>query len=236
MSNIQQNLHELANKVSHLQVISDSLSDKKDLCKSVNKSTKLNFSARKVVILDLDNTLICSTNNEISDNKSIGTILVDGEQNYIYKRPGLDSFLEKCFKHFDVAIWTASGEDYAMYIIKLIFGDLMKQLKFIYTSKNTVIKYQNYMIDNTRIEIKPLCKIWRRGKFRGKYTKQNTLIIDDTPITYCRNFGNAIKITSWYGIDIHDKEFERIWNILEECLLMDDVRLKKKHRNIDKID
>ena len=190
---------------------------------------------KQLLVFDIDNTLICSMIKKLANSgNNIGFVIIEDVKFYIYKRPGLDTFLDKCFKSFDIAIWTASHHTYATPIIKYIFGDRIAKLKFIYTAQETIIKHNNTWISdsnyqNTITSIKPLYKVWKRGKFRGKYTKKNTLIIDDTPITYYRNYGNAIAISSWSG-EKDDREFERIWPILELCVTLSDVRCRITNR------
>ena len=45
----------------------------------------------------------------------------------------------------------------------------------------------------SQIAIKRLTKVWFKFKHLG-ITKENTIIIDDTPLTYCQNYGNAIPV------------------------------------------
>jgi hypothetical protein len=76
---------------------------------------------RNLVILDLDNTCICAV--ELKDVKHVpfGSAFrsVKLENLYrIYERPGLQPFLDMLFKEYDVAIWTAAGFEYAMFIIR----------------------------------------------------------------------------------------------------------------------
>lgn len=182
---------------------------------------------KPLVILDLDETLIHSTYD--NEQKLDGYTKIkdeDGLSFQIRKRPGLDLFLKFCFEFYNVAIWTASGRTYAMPAIKFVFGDLVKQLKFIYTAKETVRKISDSWLQTTQINIKPLTKVWKRKKYRNLYTKKNTIIVDDTPITFCRNYGNAIKIDPYSG-ESDDKELLRICHILKDCLLLDDVRCRK---------
>lgn len=69
---------------------------------------------RKLLILDLDETLIHSTTTPNAKHHfSVGPYAV-------FKRPSLDDFLHFCNAHFDIAIWTSSTEDYAQGIVAQI--------------------------------------------------------------------------------------------------------------------
>ena len=76
---------------------------------------------RNLVILDLDNTCICAV--ELPDVKHVPHAYafrsIKLENLYrIYERPGLQPFLDILFRDYDVAIWTAAGFEYAMFIIR----------------------------------------------------------------------------------------------------------------------
>jgi len=63
---------------------------------------------RKLLVLDLDETLIYATDQPLSvpEGFRVGPY-------YVYLRPHLRRFLESCAVHFDIAVWTASSVDYA---------------------------------------------------------------------------------------------------------------------------
>lgn len=56
------------------------------------------------------------------------------------------------------------------------------------------------------------------GKGDGM-TLHNTLIVDDSPRTFCRNYGNAVYITTYTLVDKQtDQEFYRVMAVLESLL------------------
>lgn len=80
---------------------------------------------KKLVLLDLDNTLICSEDlDNIKDSEALKHAkkhLVHQKMvNYyqIFERPHLQEFLSFLFENFKVGIWTASSKDYAIFIVK----------------------------------------------------------------------------------------------------------------------
>src|ERR1044071_5789213 len=89
---------------------------------------------RKLLILDLDGTLIYSDERPFKGyeydfklSSSWGT-----QRFYLRPRPHLDMFLRKAAEKFDLAVWTASHRDYALNVLKIIWPKSI-DLKFIYT-------------------------------------------------------------------------------------------------------
>jgi TFIIF-interacting CTD phosphatase-like protein len=148
------------------------------------------------IILDIDGTLI----DNVGDS--------------IYQRPYLKEFLDYCFETFEtVSIWTAASREWYNEVNEKIFSKLKLKTKeslqsklltprkfyFVWTGERcTFISDQKAIEDGDfyaqRIKIKRLKKIWDK---RGLLTRHNTLILDDTPITYAENYGNAIPIDTY---------------------------------------
>lgn len=91
----------------------------------------------KLIVLDIDETLIHSYEKEVSDFDF--KFNSDEDIFYTKKRPFLDEFIEYCFDNFKVAVWTASDRDYASTILKNI-GILESDLLFFYSRENCSIK------------------------------------------------------------------------------------------------
>ncbi|ABF82134.1 hypothetical protein MIV104L [Invertebrate iridescent virus 3] len=80
---------------------------------------------KKLILLDLDNTLICAEDlDTVKDKKRLSQAqkqfrTVRMEDYYdIFERPHLQEFLDYLFKNFKVGVWTASSKDYAIFVIK----------------------------------------------------------------------------------------------------------------------
>jgi hypothetical protein len=94
---------------------------------------------RKLVVLDLDATLISAQNLDKYDKNAERKKSSKFEQQYtmdgyyhIIARPNLDIFLDFLFKNFRVAVWTAASQLYALSIIdKLILTKANRELEFI---------------------------------------------------------------------------------------------------------
>lgn len=180
-----------------------------------------NSGNRPLLILDLDETLIHASMFE----KTADKIAMYSDRYvvyYIYKRPYVDKFLDFCCKSFDVAVWTAASEEYAKRMVSLVFLD--RPLKFLYTKKNCIHVRNDDSVfsefDISCVAIKDLKKVWKR-KFDGNfYSKHKTLIVDDTPSTFQRNYGNAIHIRPWDG-DSQDRELHDLKRYLKVMLSID---------------
>ena len=184
---------------------------------------------KKLLVLDLDQTLIQSSELPIDDYHFIyrtGYSTV-----WIKKRPGLDNFLSEIFDLYDVAIWSYGTDDYVKLIIQAIAPTY--DFVFIWTRKRCTLRrisnvecnLDTGMPQNT-YHIKKLSKIWR--KRTNNYNKYNTVVIDDTPITYINNYGNAIPIKEYNG-QTYDLEFDIILKILNKLIAYDNVRLGLKN-------
>jgi TFIIF-interacting CTD phosphatase-like protein len=86
---------------------------------------------RPLILLDLDNTLICAEELDVSSSHDTSKRVekmekarsmfrtVRMEDYYdIFERPHIQEFLDYLFKHFNVGVWTASSKDYAIFVIK----------------------------------------------------------------------------------------------------------------------
>ena len=179
--------------------------------------------SRKLLILDLDSTLIFSS-DQPSVPYNFTFVPPGGARFWVVLRPGLYEFLSDAAADYDLAVWTAGGYNYAAEIVsRIIPFDI--NLKFVYDNRKCVKKVSTWGPAEGVILFKPLKKVWKR-KTSG-YTKKNTLILDDTPMTYCKNYGNAIPIKSFVG-DPADRELERVGKLLKMLRDVEDVRLVYK--------
>ncbi|CAF0947256.1 unnamed protein product [Adineta steineri] len=203
------------------------------------------INQKKLLVLDLDGTLIFA-------EEKVELIYMQVEQRHdfeledgsilVWKRPDIDEFLEWCFEHYDIGIWSASGSEYVHSVLShIIPGHLRAKVKFIWTSTRCTRKYQQRGLDtySVPITLKKLKKIWRRNRSHSPnsvaiYNRRNTLIVDDTPVTYRTNYGNAIPIISYTG-NSKDSELKRIKNLLDLLLSSNDVRTMNKRVSVENV-
>lgn len=152
----------------------------------------------KILLLDLDNTLI----SKVPQEEKYDFIILHKNKNlhYISKRPYLDQFLDFIFSHFTVGVWSAGNTEYIDIIIDNILSKYKDKIKFIYTNDDCIT------FDN-RIFYKPLSIIFN--------DISNVIILDDNPHTFKYNIYNALHIPSWYG-DITDEKLLECIKILCE--------------------
>ena len=154
----------------------------------------MNETNRKLLILDLDETLVYSRTTRLDRKEDFKV-----DRYYVYKRPSLNNFLKFCFKNFFVSVWTSSSSDYASLIVKNIFTDPSK-LKFVWNRERCT---QRYSLDwGNYYWIKNLKKVKRIG-----FDLNSVIMIDDSPKKLEKNYGNHIIINPYYGT-IGDNELE----------------------------
>ena len=151
----------------------------------------------KILMLDIDETLIHSSYH-----------LLDREADlqlgpyYIYKRPGVEYFLDQCFEWFEVGIWTTATKDYATFIMEHLLDDLLK-LAFMWTRKSCE---RNIDFDHMfAYYIKDLQKLCREKK----YDPSKIIVIDDLWKTAEKNPENLVLVDRYDG-NSEDDELYRL--------------------------
>ena len=172
-----------------------------------------------LLVLDLDGTLVHSEFQRRTYQQHDFSLF--NEEIFVFKRPYLDYFVSTILEWFDVAVWTASGCEYAAEIVRHVFPDPSK-ISFLFSSERCTNKY--CPATGERIVIKDMKKVKRKG-----YDLKQVLIVDDTPSTWQRNYGNAIHIESYWGSRIDD-HLLHLLTYLEYLGHQTDVRSVDKRR------
>jgi Dullard-like phosphatase family protein len=133
------------------------------------------------LVLDLDHTLIYSTKNRCKTRSpSFLVSMEDGTKRYVYKRPGLDRFLEDVSWYCEVHVFTASKASYADQIISAI-------------DRNGIIGKRMYQIDcnfeKGKAPVKDLSKMM--------CDLNSTILIDDNKRMKEVYPNNCINIEQW---------------------------------------
>lgn len=168
----------------------------------------------KLLILDLDETLIFSSLEKLSSKEDFSL----GEY-FVYKRPNLDMFLKYVQNNFQIAVWTSSTSDYAEGIVKQLFPD-QSILKFVWARERCVSKIA--IESREQYWIKDLKKVKKLG-----FDLEKVLVIDDSPEKLQRNYGNHILAIPFLG-DPKDDELPRLINFLDKLKNLDSVRSIEK--------
>ncbi|MVN75638.1 phosphoprotein phosphatase [Hymenobacter sp. HMF4947] len=155
------------------------------------------MSKELLLILDLDETLIHATPQKLRDNYDFQVY-----HYFVYKRPGLASFLQECARHFKLAVWSSASDDYVRAIVQHIFPPEIA-LEFVW-GRSRCTPFLQPEIDekgffnldySSKYEFAKRLKKVRRQGFR----LEQVLIVDDTPAKVLHNYGNAIYIKPYTG-------------------------------------
>ncbi|MCQ3951630.1 MAG: NLI interacting domain protein [Planctomycetes bacterium] len=178
------------------------------------------MEARKLLVLDLDETLIFATEAELArpcDHK-VGHY-------FIYRRPHLSEFLAHVAKSFEVAVWTASTKPYADAVCEQIFDF---EPSFIWARDRCT--HRRDVESDTWEHHKSLGKIKRRG-----YDLTGVIAVDDTPEKYAKSYGNLVRVSPFWG-DHDDNELPFLASYLETLAKVPNVRAVEKRGWRSRID
>ena len=169
---------------------------------------------KKLIILDIDETLVYASGTKIGRTPDFMTPLY-----HVYKRPYLHEFLDYCFAHFDVAIWTTAGSDFA----EMIYREIISQhgeLVFLWSYAKCTVRFNPELQDTTLI--KNLKKVKKLG-----YPLEHVIMVDDTPAKLQLNYGNQVCVSEFLG-DKSDDEFKHLIPFLDYLSKADNIRRIEK--------
>ncbi len=151
---------------------------------------------RKLVVLDIDETLVHAC------NEWIGHSCAFTASNYmVHIRPGAQDFLDLLFERYDVSIWTASAGQYLSEVVKKLFAG--RSLRFIWDRTYCDIETDENGYSQF---IKNLSRLDKAGF-------DEYLIIDDRPENIRPTDDNVIAVTPYYG-SLDDTELSRLTKYL----------------------
>lgn len=172
------------------------------------------ITARALLILDLDETLVWATpggSDAAHDVRAFGY--------NVTKRPHLDVFLDSVFSWFDVAVWTSSGEQYATAVAAEVF-EAPSRLAFIWNVSRCTQRFDSESA--SLYWLKDLKKVKRKG-----YSLRRVLMIDDSPEKLGRRHGNHLRLIAFEG-DAEDRELLDVLPFLDWIRDRDDFRIIEK--------
>ena len=197
---------------------------KPSLKTSNKEALKKSPSTKKLLILDLDETLVHSefmagdwsevqnTMREISTCEIRTIEYIDDNSKYtmdIYIRPYLDAFLSNLNKVYDMAIFSAGLQNYVDVVISLIDPD-NKYFKFkLYRDSCVNIKDQIYIKDLRIIQ---------------NFTPEKVILMDNSLYSFLNQPSNGMLVNSFF-FDGDDTQLLSAENYLMNYILVaDDVR------------
>lgn len=141
-------------------------------------ATKIQFmhaprQGKGLLVLDLDHTIVHFTSKE--------NIPIEQQ-----KRPHMDIFMEECYKHYDIAIWSQTRWHWIE--IKMNEMNMFNNPNY----KVCFILDKTSMFNGSRGKVKPLHLIW--SKYPDLWGKHNTVHIDDLARNFQLNRQNGIVI------------------------------------------
>jgi len=165
---------------------------------------------KKVLVLDLDETLVHATTKPIKNAAydMVLDVVLEGIscRFYVKKRPFLDMFLRQVCESFDVVVFTASLRTYADPVIDMIDPKRLIKLRLF---RDSCINREGVYIKDLRTICSDLSKI---------------IIIDNSPIAYSWNKENAIPITDWFADNPKDEALLQLLPFLSALRFSSDVR------------
>jgi len=172
------------------------------------------ISDKKLLILDLDETLIYSTEKSLERGCDFTV-----EQYFVYKRPFIEEFLAFCFANFDVGVWTTSTADYASAIVsRVTTGD--QTLQFLWSRDRCTWAFDE--ATHERILVKKLDKLKKRG-----HRPESIIVIDDTASAWRSSYGNLLRVSRFEG-DLRDDELNHLPKYLKYLVGVENVRTVEK--------
>ena len=179
---------------------------------------------KMLLILDLDETLIYSSEKELSREADFQLF-----HYHVYKRPYLSEFLQGCSQYFKIAIWSSASDDYVEAIVKRIIP-LSIKLEFVWGRSRCTYFLDAFSFESTGYidfqshyhYVKTLKKVKKLG-----FSIEQILIIDDTPFKARRNYGNAIYPKEYLG-EADDSELKLLLTYLLQLKDFKNVRVIEK--------
>jgi len=169
---------------------------------------------RKLLVLDVDETLVHGAERRLERDPDfkVGPF-------FVYRRPHLDHFLKASAQFFNLAVWSAGGEDYVGAVVRKILAPVVQPL-FVWTNSRCTPRFD--IEAREQYAIKDLRKIRRKG-----FNLERVLVVDNDPRTAIRNYGNLIQISSYAG-ETDDEELKALAAYLSKIHGSENFRLIEK--------
>eukprot|EP01035_Chromulina_nebulosa_P030398 gene30398-40388_t len=137
---------------------------------------------KKCLALDLDETLVHSSFQPVDPASFVITVLIDGNLHkvYVIKRPGVDEFIERMSKYYELVIYTASLSKYADPLLDIL--DPEHRITTRLFRENCVFYEGHYVKDLSLLQ----------------RDISQTIIVDNSPMSYIFHPENAIDCVSFF--------------------------------------
>ena len=176
----------------------------------------MNEISKKLLILDLDETLIHATVKKLEINEDFKF-----DKYFVYKRPFLEDFLIEMSKYFTLGIWSSADDEYVLEIVNLIKPE---NLNFeIIWGRSKCSKRKDHTFDEYYFE-KRLDKLKKKG-----FKLEEIIIVDDTPEKSRTNYGNVIHIKEFSG-STEDQELKYLQDYIVTLKDVENIRQIEKRK------
>ena len=175
----------------------------------------------KMLVLDLDETLVHSVGFGFEEERSLrdAHFHVDDGDIGVYRRPGVEEFLDWCLEKFAaVGIWTAGTLSYAQELVPYLCDP--DALEFLWGRERCGSR-RDLETQETNW-VKDIRKLRKLG-----YARSQILCVDDTPENFARSYGNYIYMRPFEG-DPEDDMLPRLRRYLETLGPVPNVRAVEK--------
>eukprot|EP00056_Hartaetosiga_gracilis_P018968 m.12530 g.12530 ORF g.12530 m.12530 type:complete len:261 (+) comp7234_c0_seq3:195-977(+) len=162
--------------------------------------------AKKCLILDLDETLVHSSFKPVPNPDFVIPLRLEGVVHYVYvlKRPFVDLFLEAVGEKFEIVMFTASLPTYADAVV-----DRLDEKGYIHHRL-----FREHCVFTRGAFVKDLARL-------GRDVSQS-VIIDNSPMSYSLHPQNAIPIPTWLD-DPHDTYLRDLIPLLKRISDIEDI-------------
>lgn len=166
---------------------------------------------RKLIVLDLDETLVFSTRTALERAPDFWWAGYA-----VYRRPGVQSFLQQLAEHFRVAVWTAADASYAGPVLdRLLPGPL--PLEFLFTGNECTL------VEADRIVLKDLGRVFDRG-----FSPTDVLLIDNHASAFRNSPENGVLVRDFTGDEADDELARLLGWLVAHVHAAPDVRVVDK--------
>lgn len=141
-------------------------------------------SRRKLLVLDVNGILVdivpCHRRS-----KKRAVPMVSGKA--VYKRPCCEDFLDFCFEHFNVGIWSSRKRKNVDKVVDLLLGEKKNRLLFCWDASYCTDTGKKTLENKGKpLVLKELEKLWQKHRpdvpwDKGYYNETNTVLLDDSP-------------------------------------------------------
>ncbi|CCC69855.1 hypothetical protein NCAS_0D02740 [Naumovozyma castellii] len=167
--------------------------------KTLLSPRKPEFSNKKCLVLDLDETLVHSSFKYVRTADFVLPVEIEDQIHnvYVIKRPGVDEFLKRVGELYEVVVFTASVSRYGDPLLNILDQSNSVHHRLF---REACYNYEGNYIKNLAQIGRPLSDI---------------IILDNSPASYMFHPQHAIPISSWFS-DTHDNELLDIIPLLED--------------------